>query len=70
MNPFEVERLGWDSIRGLPVVGDPQVATGRFNIVCSGDGAEDDELEEAEAIAEPVEVGAPSAPSAPRTFPV
>jgi hypothetical protein len=23
MNPFEVERLGWEEIRGLPVVGDP-----------------------------------------------
>ncbi len=21
MNPFEVERLGWDSIRGLPIRG-------------------------------------------------
>ena len=21
MNPFEVERLGWDQIRGLPVIG-------------------------------------------------
>ena len=46
----------------MPVVGDPQVATGRFNIVCSGDGEGDEELEEVEAIGEPVHVGAPEAP--------
>ena len=56
MNPFEVERLGWEEIRGLPIVGDPEIGTGRFRIVCSreGDGSE---LEEAEAIGEPLEVG-------------
>jgi hypothetical protein len=55
MNPFEVERLGWETIRGLPIVADPEIGTGRFRIVCSreGDGAE---LEELEAIGEPVEV--------------
>lgn len=56
MNPFEVERLGWDEIRGLPVVGDPQLETGRFRIVCSGMD-EGDELEEVEAVGEPIEVG-------------
>ena len=56
MNPFEVERLGWDEIRGLPVVGDPELETGRFRIVCSGMG-EGDELEEVEAVGEPIEVG-------------
>jgi hypothetical protein len=55
MNPYEAERLGWEEIRGLPVVPDPALGTGRFRIVCSreGDGAE---LEEAEAIGEPIEV--------------
>jgi hypothetical protein len=55
MNPFEVERLGWEEIRGLPVVGDPAIGTGRFRIVCSRDidGAE---LEEVEAVGEPIEV--------------
>lgn len=38
MNPFEVERLGWDQVRGLPVTGDPSVGTGRFVVVCSRDG--------------------------------
>jgi hypothetical protein len=56
MNPFEVERLGWEEIRGLPVVPDPEIGTGRFRIVCSreSDGAE---LEETEAIGTPIEVG-------------
>ena len=35
MNPFEVERLGWDSIRGLPVRGNPELGTGRFRVVCA-----------------------------------
>jgi hypothetical protein len=30
MSPFEVERLGWDEIRGLPIVADPAIGTGRF----------------------------------------
>jgi hypothetical protein len=49
MNPFEIERLGWEEIRGLPIVGDPEIGTGRFRIVCSRD-MEDDELEETEAV--------------------
>ena len=58
MNPFEVERLGWDEIRGLPVVGDPAIGTGRFRIVCSREGAGEG-IEEVEAVAIPVEVDAP-----------
>jgi hypothetical protein len=46
MNPFEIERLGWEEIRGLPVVGDPEIGTGRFRIVCSRDL---DGLEEVES---------------------
>lgn len=49
MNPFEVERLGWEEIRGLPVVPDPEIGTGRFRIVCSRD-ADDAGLEEVEAV--------------------
>jgi hypothetical protein len=67
MNPFEVERLGWEDIRGLPIVADPAIGTGRFRIVCSREGS-GEELEEVEAVgsevevevAEPVEVGVPS----------
>jgi hypothetical protein len=60
MNPFEVERLGWDEIRGLPIVGDPSIGTGRFRIVCSRDG-DGSELEEVEAVGRPLEVAAPQA---------
>lgn len=64
MNPFEVERLGWDDIRGLPIVPDPEISTGRFRIVCSGEGQED-EVEEVEAVGTPVEVESPAEVGAP-----
>ena len=53
MNPFEVERLGWEEIRGLPVVPDGSIGTGRFRIVCSRD-LDEGGLEEVEAVGEPV----------------
>jgi hypothetical protein len=56
MNPFEVERLGWGEIRGLPVVPDPALGTGRFRIVCSREG-EGEGIEETEAVGTPIEVG-------------
>ena len=62
MNPFEVERLGWEEIRGLPVVAEPSLGTGRFRIVCSRDD-EGAGLEELEAVGAPLEVDVP--PSAP-----
>jgi hypothetical protein len=37
MNPFEVERLGFDDFRGVPIVADEQLGTGRFRLVCEGD---------------------------------
>jgi hypothetical protein len=52
MNPFEVERLGWDSIRGLPIEGDPSLGTGAFRIVCARDELEEREVELVEAVAE------------------
>jgi hypothetical protein len=55
MNPFEVERLAWEEIRGLPIVADPEIGTGRFRIVCSRE-LDGGELEEVEAIGEPLEV--------------
>ena len=58
MNPFEVERLGWEEIRGLPIVADPEIGTGplpdRLLARLEGGG-----LEEVEAVGEPLEVGAP-----------
>lgn len=58
MNPFEIERLGWEEIRGLPIVADPSLGTGRFRIVCSREDS-GDELEELEAIAEDIEIAIP-----------
>jgi hypothetical protein len=59
MNPFEVERLGWEQIRGLPVVPDPEIGTGRFRIVCSRD-MEDDGLEVVEAVGQELQTVAPT----------
>ena len=49
MNPFEVERLGWDSIRGLPIRPDAALGTGAFRVVCARDEAEPAESVEAVA---------------------
>lgn len=58
MNPFELDRLGWEEIRGLPITGDSALETGRFRIICPRDG-DGEELEEVEAIGEPIEIGVP-----------
>jgi hypothetical protein len=58
MNPFEVERLGWDQIRGLPVVADAEIGTGRFRIVCSRE-LDGEGLEEIEAVGREVEAAEP-----------
>lgn len=34
MAPFEVERLGWDDYKGIPIVADEEMPTGRFRLVC------------------------------------
>lgn len=52
MNPFEIERLGWDSIKGLPIRPEPNMGTGAFRIVCGGDEIEPGET--VEAVAEEV----------------
>jgi len=58
MNPFEVERLGWEEIMGLPITPDPALGTGAFRIVCARDG-DGEEIEEVEAVGELIEVGLP-----------
>jgi hypothetical protein len=58
MNPFEVERLGWEEIRGLPVVPDAEIGTGRFRIVCSRD-ADAGGLEEVETVGRELQTVAP-----------
>ena len=49
MNPFEVERLGWDTIRGLPIRANPDLETGRFRVVCAREEGEPGEVVEAVA---------------------
>lgn len=59
MNPFEVERLGWDSIRGLPIRPNPDLGTGSFRVVCAREEGLLEEEETVEAVADqtvPVEV--------------
>jgi hypothetical protein len=60
MNPFEVERLGWDSIRGLPIRSNPALETGTFTVVCAREEGEPGETVEAVAEqtvpAEPIHV--------------
>ena len=60
MNPFEIERLGWDRIRGLPLVPDAELGTGRFRIVCSRD-LDGEGLEEIEADGQELQTVAPLA---------
>ena len=50
MNPFEVERLGWDSIRGLPIRSDPNLGTGRFRVICGRDEVDEQEEQTVEAV--------------------
>jgi hypothetical protein len=65
MNPYELERLGWEEIRGVPVRADEKIGTGRFEILCAGDGEEPGLEETVEAVAEDqvpvvVPVGSPN----------
>ncbi len=56
MNPFEVERLGWDTIRGLPIRPDSAIGTGAFRIQCAKDeGLPEEEIVEAVAD-QPIEI--------------
>jgi hypothetical protein len=57
MNPFEVERLGWDTIRGLPVRTNAEMGTGAFRVVCAGEEGEPEEV--VEAVAEQEVIVAP-----------
>ncbi len=58
MNPFEIERMGWeegDSIAGLLLEGDPKIGTGAFRLICDGMEPPELEIEETEVIGSPVE---------------
>ncbi len=40
LNPYEVERLDWDSFRGISIKADDDLPTGRFRLVCEGQHGE------------------------------
>jgi len=52
MNPFEIERLGWDSIKGLPIRPNPELGTGSFRVVCAREEGLPAEEETVEAVAD------------------
>ena len=52
MNPFEVERLGWDTIKGLPIRPNPDLGTGSFRVVCAREEGLPAEEETVEAVAD------------------
>jgi hypothetical protein len=52
MNPFEVERLGWDSIKGLPIRPNPDLGTGSFRVVCAREEGLPAEEETVEAVSD------------------
>ena len=55
LNPFEAERLGWDTIRGLTIRSNPELGTGAFRVVCAREEGQPEE-EIVEAVAEETEV--------------
>ena len=52
MNPFEVERLGWDTIKGLPIRPNPELGTGSFRVVCAREEGLPAEGETVEAVSD------------------
>jgi hypothetical protein len=52
MNPFEVDRLGWETIRGLEIRPNPDLGTGSFRVVCAREDGLPAEEETVEAVAD------------------
>ncbi len=58
MNPFEIERMGWeegDLIAGLTLEADPKLGTGAFRLVCDGMEPPELDIEEERVIEAPAE---------------
>jgi len=58
MNPFEIERMGWeegDLIAGLTLEADPKLGTGAFRLVCDGMEPPELDIEEETVIEAPAE---------------
>lgn len=50
MNPFEVDRLGWDEFEGIPIHGDSSIGTGCFRLLCEGNHGEPEVVEQREVV--------------------
>lgn len=57
MNPYEVERLGWDRYRGVPIREDEKMGTGRFRLECARPDGEPEPIT-TEAVSRNAPVGA------------
>lgn len=44
MSPFEAERLGWEDIKGVPIVPDSNLETGIFKVLCDGERAPEESV--------------------------
>jgi hypothetical protein len=58
MNPFEIERMGWeegDVIAGLTLEADAKLGTGAFRLVCDGMEPPELEIDEEAVIQAPAE---------------
>jgi hypothetical protein len=74
MNPFELERMGWeegDVIAGLTVEADGKIGTGAFRLICDGMEPPELDIDEEVVIEAPTEplvvpVGPPGRESEPR----
>ena len=58
MNPFEIERMGWeegDTIAGLVLEGDGAIGTGAFRLVCDGMEPPELDIEEETVVTAPAE---------------
>lgn len=56
MAPYEVERLGWEVILGIPVVPDERMGTGRFRLECGPEEEGDPEASSEISRPETIEV--------------
>lgn len=58
MNPFEIERMGWeegDTIAGLVLEADGAIGTGAFRLVCDGMEPPELDVEEENVVEAPTE---------------
>lgn len=56
MAGFEIERLGWEDFRGIPIVADENMGTGRFRLVCDKPLLDPRDIEEEVTIVQPREM--------------